>query len=73
MVSAASMNGSRTSCNRVPYALKNIRWLLHHAELPIALPTLLEAFKSIVGSEKLQSLASETENLVRPHLQFFIS
>ena len=57
----------------VPYALKNIRWLLHHAELPIALPTLLEAFKSIVGSEKLQSLATETENLVAPHLQFFIS
>src|SRR5258707_6275457 len=25
----------------VPYAMKNLRWLLHHAELPIALPTLL--------------------------------
>src|SRR5215471_12988195 len=48
----------------VPYALKNIRWLLHNVELPIALPTLLEAFKSIVGSEKLQNLATETENLV---------
>jgi RNase adaptor protein for sRNA GlmZ degradation len=32
-------------------------------ELPIPLPTLLDAFKSMVGSEKLQSLASETENL----------
>jgi aminoglycoside/choline kinase family phosphotransferase len=48
----------------VPYALKNIRWLLHNVELPIPLPTLLEAFKSIVGSEKLQNLASETESLV---------
>jgi aminoglycoside/choline kinase family phosphotransferase len=48
----------------VPYALKNIRWLLHNVELPIALPTLLDAFKSMVGSEKLQSLASETETLV---------
>ena len=48
----------------VPYALKNIRWLLHHAELPIALPTLMEAFKTMVGSDKLQSLATESENLV---------
>jgi P-loop ATPase protein family len=48
----------------VPYALKNIRWLLHNVELPIALPMLLDAFKNMVGSEKLQSLASETENLV---------
>jgi aminoglycoside/choline kinase family phosphotransferase len=48
----------------VPYALKNIRWLLHNVELPIALPMLLDAFKNMVGSEKLRSLASETENLV---------
>src|SRR5437667_1339900 len=48
----------------VPYALKNIRWLLHNVELPIALPTLLEAFKSMVGSEKLHSLASATDHLV---------
>src|SRR6266849_2920462 len=27
----------------VPYALKNLRWLLQHAELPIALPALMEA------------------------------
>jgi len=27
----------------VPYALKNLRWLLHNIELPIALPTLMEA------------------------------
>src|SRR5437762_1918137 len=48
----------------VPYALKNIRWLLHNVELPIALPTLLDAFKTMVGSEKLQSLASATDHLV---------
>jgi aminoglycoside/choline kinase family phosphotransferase len=42
----------------VPYALKNVRWLLHHVELPIALPTLMEAFQSMLGSEKLQSLDS---------------
>ncbi len=45
----------------VPYALKNLRWLLHNIELPIALPTLLEAFKSMVASDKLQGLVSEFE------------
>jgi len=48
----------------VPYALKNVRWLLHNVELPIKAPTLLSAFKSMLASEKLQSLAAETENLV---------
>src|SRR5438093_2456083 len=48
----------------VPYALRNLRWLLHNVELPIAVPTLMDAFKSMVGSEKLRSLASESENLV---------
>jgi aminoglycoside/choline kinase family phosphotransferase len=47
----------------VPYALTNLRWLLHNVELPIALPTLMEAFQSMLGSEKLQSRASDTENL----------
>jgi aminoglycoside/choline kinase family phosphotransferase len=48
----------------VPYALKNLRWLLHHVELPIALPTLMGAFQSMLASEKLQSLASQAENLM---------
>ncbi len=48
----------------VPYALKNIRWLLHNVELPIELPTLLGAFQSMLASEKLQSIASEADNLV---------
>src|SRR6201987_3086266 len=47
----------------VPYALKNVRWLLHNVKLPIALPTLLDAFNSMLGSEKLQGLASSAENL----------
>jgi aminoglycoside/choline kinase family phosphotransferase len=47
----------------VPYALKNLRWLLHNVQLPIALPTLTEAFKSIVASEKLQALANAPEKL----------
>jgi aminoglycoside/choline kinase family phosphotransferase len=48
----------------VPYALANIRWLLHNVTLPIALPTLLGAFNSMLGSDKLLSLASTAENLV---------
>src|SRR5579871_1705814 len=48
----------------VPFALKNLRWLLHNVTLPIALPTLLEAFHSMLASEKLQKLASDADNLV---------
>ena len=48
----------------VPYALKNIRWLLHNIELPIALPALIEAFQGMLRSEKLLSIASEADNLV---------
>lgn len=48
----------------VPYALKNLRWLLHNVELPIALPALMAAFKGMLASEKLQGLASEADNLV---------
>ena len=47
----------------VPYALKNLRWLLHNVKLPIALPTLMDAFNSMLASEKLQGLASDAENL----------
>lgn len=44
----------------VPYALRNIRWLLHNVELPVALPSLMEAFKSMLGSEKLQNLSIDS-------------
>jgi aminoglycoside/choline kinase family phosphotransferase len=48
----------------VPYALKNLQWLLDNVELPVALPALMDAFRSMIRSEKLQNLASETQNLV---------
>src|SRR5690349_3253416 len=48
----------------VPFALKNIRWLLHNVTLPVALPTLLDAFHNMLRSEKLLSLASDADNLV---------
>jgi len=47
----------------VPYALNNVRWLLDHVMLPIALPTLMDALKSMVASEKFQSPTSESENV----------
>lgn len=45
----------------VPYALKNIRWLLHSIELPISLPSLLSAFQAMLGSPTLQEISAETE------------
>lgn len=47
----------------VPYALKNLRWLLHNVKLPIELPTLLDAFNSMLASEKLQKIASSADTL----------
>lgn len=41
----------------VPYALKNLRWLLHNVELPVPLPTLMDAFHAMLASEQLQGLA----------------
>jgi aminoglycoside/choline kinase family phosphotransferase len=48
----------------VPYALKNLRWLLHHVRLPVPLPALMNAFKGMLASEKLQGLATDADNLV---------
>jgi len=47
----------------VPYALKNLRWLLAHVELPIALPAVMDAFRNMLDSEKLHGRTSEPENL----------
>jgi aminoglycoside/choline kinase family phosphotransferase len=47
----------------VPYALKNIRWLSHNVTLPVALPWLMAAFTAMLGSEKLQSIAKESDKL----------
>jgi aminoglycoside/choline kinase family phosphotransferase len=45
----------------VPFALKNLRWLLDHVELPIALPALLGVFERTISSEKLQRLIAPAE------------
>jgi RNase adaptor protein for sRNA GlmZ degradation len=48
----------------VPYALKNLRWLLHNVKLPIELPTLMDAFRSMLASEKLLRIASDAKDLL---------
>ena len=45
----------------VPYALKNLRWLLHNATLPVELPTLMDSFRGMLGSEKLLNLHFKPE------------
>jgi aminoglycoside/choline kinase family phosphotransferase len=47
----------------VPFALKNLRWLLHNVKLPVELPTLMGAFNSMRASDKLRGLASEADKL----------
>jgi len=47
----------------VPYALRNLRWLLDNVQLPIRLPSLMEALENVVGSEKLQALTPDSDNL----------
>jgi aminoglycoside/choline kinase family phosphotransferase len=48
----------------VPFALKNLRWLLDRIKLPIALPTLLGAFERMIESEKLRRLIAPAETAV---------
>jgi aminoglycoside/choline kinase family phosphotransferase len=44
----------------IPYALKNLRWLLQNVELPIALPELMGAFRAMLASDKLLSFTPRT-------------
>jgi aminoglycoside/choline kinase family phosphotransferase len=47
----------------VPYALKNVRWLLQNVELPIALPALMDALQRMSAPADGQSLAPAGETL----------
>ncbi|MGH9736991.1 MAG: RapZ C-terminal domain-containing protein [Candidatus Acidiferrales bacterium] len=48
----------------VPFAMNNARWLLQNIELPVELPALMDAFRGMVASDKLQSLAIKEGLLV---------
>ncbi|HXN48139.1 MAG TPA: phosphotransferase, partial [Bryobacteraceae bacterium] len=50
----------------VPFALKNLRWLLENVRLPIALPTLLGAFEHMIESDKLRHLIAPAETEQEP-------
>ncbi len=47
----------------VPYALKNLRWLLHNVQLPFEMPSLLGAFHAMLSSDKLQQVGPGTGSL----------
>ena len=58
----------------VPYALKNVRWLLHNVTLPMKLPTLMAAFTGMLASEKIAGTGRrEAENIALRVFQFFVS
>jgi aminoglycoside/choline kinase family phosphotransferase len=50
----------------VPYALKNVCWLLENVKLPVALPTLNKAFRSMASSEKLRNLNIAAQEKTQP-------
>ena len=39
----------------IPFALKNLSWILENIQLPVVLPTLSKVFEQLIHSEKLQS------------------
>jgi aminoglycoside/choline kinase family phosphotransferase len=47
----------------VPFALKSLRWLLHNVQLPIQTPTLMDAFRAMLASTKLQEMSSSGNSL----------
>src|SRR5208283_41937 len=49
----------------VPFALKNVHWLMESVELPIALPRLLETFRKMAASEKLRGARAPEKLTVR--------
>jgi aminoglycoside/choline kinase family phosphotransferase len=40
----------------VPFALKNLSWLVNNTELPVAVPALMTAFRNMLLSDKLLNL-----------------
>jgi aminoglycoside/choline kinase family phosphotransferase len=54
----------------VPFALKNLTWLRDNVELPLSLPRLMEAFGSVLASEKLRAVAAPPDRLTVRVLSF---
>jgi len=47
----------------IPFALKNIRWLLENVELPIELPALTQAFQDLLSSARWQPVSTSPNRL----------
>ncbi|MGH9605292.1 MAG: RapZ C-terminal domain-containing protein [Terracidiphilus sp.] len=47
----------------VPYALKSLRWLGENVKLPVALPSLMDAFERMAASETLARLSAPAAGL----------
>lgn len=47
----------------IPYAIKNLQWLLENVKLPIEVPALMKALISVTQSKKLQEIGDELEKL----------
>lgn len=54
----------------IPYAVKNLEWLLEHAPLPVNLPSLKSALEQIVANESLR-ISSAKENKLTINLFSF--
>jgi hypothetical protein len=54
----------------IPYALRNIRWLLDNVELPVVLPALMKALRTMASCESLCGFAAEPEKLMVRILSF---
>ena len=54
----------------IPYALKNIRWLLDNIQLPVSLPGLMKTMSTMASSEKLGGFAATPEKLTVRILSF---
>ncbi|HUI85300.1 MAG TPA: RNase adapter RapZ [Candidatus Binatia bacterium] len=47
----------------VPYALRNMRWLLQNVELPVVLPALMDAFRNVLTSKKFEPAVAQPDRL----------
>jgi len=47
----------------IPYAIKNMKYILDNVELPIKIPVLLDVLNNVVGSKWLGKIGKEKNNL----------
>jgi hypothetical protein len=47
----------------IPYAIKNMKYILDNVELPIKIPALLDVLNNVVGSKWLENIGKEKNNL----------